>query len=154
MSTGAIGGTTAAATPANDAFASLTSGDFIKVMMSELSNQDPFQPQDSSKLLDQFSSLRNIESSLQLQQKLSDLVLQNQISSAGGMIGKLVQGLDANNNQVQGQVLAVQVKNGAAVLQLDSGQSLDMSRVTAIAGQPQPGNSTSTSTPTSTPTGT
>jgi flagellar basal-body rod modification protein FlgD len=115
------------------AFGKLKSEDFIKVMISELSHQDPFQPQDSSKLLEQFSSLRNIESQLDLQSQLGNLVLQNQISNAGGLIGKTVKGLDDSNASVQGVVSSVRVTDGKAVLELDSGKTLSMDRVTEIA---------------------
>ncbi len=114
------------------AFANLSSGDFLKIIIKELSQQDPLDPQDSSKLLEQFSSLRNVESSLQLQQKLGDLVLQNQISAAGGLIGKVVVGLGDDNDVMQGLVTSVRVQNDKAYLELDTGETLPMSRVTEI----------------------
>lgn len=117
-------------------FSDLTSDDFVKVMIAELSHQDPFQPQDSSKLLEQFSSLRNVESQLKLQESLSSLVLQNQVASAGGLIGKLVAGLDLANQDVAGLVTAVRVQDGQAVLELDNGKTLPMERVTEIANLP------------------
>lgn len=114
------------------AFGKLKSDEFIKVMLSELKNQDPLNPQDSSKLLEQLSSLRNIESQLDLQDKLSSLVLQNQVASAGNMIGKLVSGLDDSNDAIQGVVTAVRVADGKAILELDSGKTLGMDRVTRV----------------------
>lgn len=116
------------------AFSDLSSDQFIKIMLSELTNQDPFQPQDSSKLLEQMSNLRNIESQLSLQDKLESLVLQGQVSQAGGMIGKVVAGLDASNNQIVGVVTSVRIESGKAQLELDTGKTLGMDRVTQIAG--------------------
>lgn len=118
------------------AFGSLKSDDFIKVMLSELQHQDPLNPQDSSKLLEQLSSLRNIESQLDLQSKLSSLVLQNEVASAGNMIGKLVSGLDSSNEAIQGVVTAVRVSDGKAILELDSGKTLGMDRVTRVGPKP------------------
>src|SRR5258707_1197610 len=97
-------GSPGASTGTNNAFAALSSGDFLKVMLSELQNQDPLQPQDTSKLLEQLSSLRNVESQLTLQQSLQSLVTQSQISQAGGMIGKLVAGVDDGGSNVSGLV--------------------------------------------------
>lgn len=134
MSAGAIGGAgNSLVTQGSGAFGQLKSEDFIKVMISELSHQDPFQPQDSSKLLEQFSSLRNIESQLGLQKQLESLVLQNSISAAGGLIGKVVKGLDDTNANVQGLVKSVRVMDGKAMLELDNGKTLAMGRVTEIA---------------------
>lgn len=135
----AIGDTSSAlaASSAQGAYADLSSGDFIKIMLEELSNQDPFEPQDSAALLEQLSSLRNIESQMSLQTSLEDLVLQNQVAVAGGLIGKVIQGVDANNESAQGQVRSVRVADGQAMLELDTGQQVAMSSVTAILrGQP------------------
>ncbi|MEX2213104.1 MAG: flagellar hook capping FlgD N-terminal domain-containing protein [Phycisphaeraceae bacterium] len=126
----AIGGQASAA---GGGFAALSSTDFIKVLLTELSNQDPFQPQDSGALLEQLSSLRNIESQLSLQKGLESLVLQNGVTSAAGLIGKDVEGLDANNDSISGVVASVRVERGKAVLELSSGKSLAIDRVTSIS---------------------
>jgi flagellar basal-body rod modification protein FlgD len=113
-------------------FAALNSAEFIRVLMSELSNQDPFKPQDSSALLEQLSSLRNIESQLGLQKSMESLVLQNSLSSASGLIGKDVVGLDQNNDEITGTVQSVRVENGKAVLELNSGKLLPVENVRRI----------------------
>jgi len=134
MSAGAITGAgSVGATSRAGGFSDLSSDEFIKVMLTELSNQDPFEPQDSGALLEQLSSLRNIESQLSLQEQLEDLVLQNQVSAAGGLIGKVVSGLDNNNTQASGLVTSVRVQDGKAILELDSGRSLPMDRVVEIS---------------------
>jgi flagellar basal-body rod modification protein FlgD len=142
MSAAAISGVGGVAGPAGGgAFGNIKSEDFIKILVTELANQDPFAPQDSGALLEQLSSLRNIESQLALQEQLQTLVLQNQIAAASGMIGKLVTGLDENNEAVEGFVSSVRVQNGRAVLELNTGKALPMDRVTHIAdGSPVTGN--------------
>ena len=137
MSAGAISGAADVVTTKAGGFGSLTSEEFIKVMIQELSNQDPFEPQDSSALLEQLSSLRNIESQLSLEKQLGNLVLQNQIAAAGGMIGKLVTGQDDGSDRVQGLVTSVRVQDGTVYLELDSGRALQMGRVTEIADPQQ-----------------
>lgn len=88
MSVAAIGGASASSSVGGTAFADLSSGEFVKIMLEELANQDPFEPQDSAALLEQLSSLRNIESQISLEEKLESLVLQNSLSASAGMIGK------------------------------------------------------------------
>jgi flagellar basal-body rod modification protein FlgD len=139
-STGSSGSSSALNTA--DPFASLSSSQFIKIMMTELQQQDPLQPASSSDLLNQVSSLRNIESQLSLQQALQSLVLQSQVAQAGGLIGKMVSGLDANNNKVSGIVTSVVVQNGQANLQLDSGATVTMANLTQISSQPVQNTST------------
>ncbi len=135
--TSAVNGNTPAAASAGNSFASLTSSDFLRVMINELANQDPLNPQDSAKLVEQFSNLRNIESQLKLQEKLEALVMQNQVASAGGLIGKLVSGIDDTNTAVAGLVTSVRVQDGKAFLELDTGKTLAMDRLVQIADLPE-----------------
>lgn len=139
MSAGAIGGTSAALTATPQGFGSISSGDFIRLIITELTNQDPFAPQDSAALLEQISSLRNIESQLSLQQQIESLVLQNQVTAAAGLIGRLVSGLDQNNTHVNGLVTSVRVQGGKAILELDSGAALPIDRVSQISNLEQIG---------------
>ena len=154
MATGAIGSTTDSSAAISNGFASLSSDQFIKVLVTELTHQDPFQPQDSGKILEQLSSLRNIESQMSLQEKLGKLVdqsangqqsllesmqsliLQNQITAAGAMIGKLVQGVAMGTGgqpeSVSGLVTSVRVQDGTVVLDLDTGKALPMDQVTLV----------------------
>ncbi|MEX0745795.1 MAG: flagellar hook capping FlgD N-terminal domain-containing protein [Phycisphaeraceae bacterium] len=129
--TSGAGGSAAAASAAQG-FGDLDSQEFMKILLSELTNQDPMEPTDSAQILEQLSSLRNIESQMNLQTQLKSLVLQNQISQASGLIGKLVEGVDADNNRVAGTVTSVRVKGNDAMLELDTGKSLPIKRVEQI----------------------
>lgn len=138
MSAAALGGLSSAGndqTPGVNPFAAINSEDFIKVLVSELSNQDPFKPNDSAQILEQLASLRSIESQASLQDALESLVLQNGVAQAGGMIGKMVQGLNDQNRQVAGLVTAVRVVDGQAHLELDTGATLALDRVQLIGGE-------------------
>lgn len=145
MSAGALGGVNqiaasqqAQASNGNDRaqrnpYAQMESGEFVNMLVQQLTNQNPMKPQDSSQILKQLSSIRNIESQTQLQDKLESLVTQNEVSKASGMIGKVVTGIDASNEQIQGQVAAVRVTDEGATLELDTGKRLAMDRVTRIS---------------------
>jgi len=79
------------------------------------------------------SQIGQLQSSNDLQDALKGLVLQNQIGSASSLIGKSVEGLDENNNTIRGIVNSVKVQSDGVSLELDSGNSLALGRVTAIA---------------------
>jgi flagellar basal-body rod modification protein FlgD len=102
-------------------FSELSSEDFIKIIFTELSNQDPFQPNDSSALLEQLNSIRSIESDLKLHDQLKNLVFENQLSSASGMIGKFIGGLSTENQRVAGFVVSVIRQGDSVNLELDNG---------------------------------
>lgn len=116
-------------------------------MVTQLQHQDPTQPESNDQLLAQMSQIAQLQSSTQLQTSLSQMVLQNQISSAGSLIGKSVQGLDDQANQLTGVVTSVRVQQNQVYLQLDNGGQLQMGNVTAItapAGSTSAGASTNT----------
>ena len=119
-------------TPGANGFANLSSGEFLQIILSELSNQDPLAPNDTAAILEQLSGIRNIETQTQLDDKLSDLVTQNSISTSANFIGKFVSGLDANNNNAQGIVESLSVRDGKPVLNLAGGAELEAERVTQV----------------------
>ena len=134
MSVGSIGASAIAGT--NRGFAELSSEEFMSILISELKNQDPLDPQDTTALLEQLSSLRSIESQTSLQEDLADLVEQNQVASASNLIGKIVQGVDTTNTNATGLVVSVRVTDDGVFLELDNGRSMSMSQVTAITDLP------------------
>ena len=97
----------AAPPPLKSRFNDMSSEEFMKIIFTELQQQDPFKPNDSSALLEQLNSIRSIESDIQMGEKLESIVFQNQLSSAGGLIGKRVGGLSTENTRVAGTVKSV-----------------------------------------------
>jgi len=132
MSVGSVGASAAANVGTNRGFAELDSSEFIRILVTELQNQDPLDPQDTTALLEQLSSLRNIESQSDLQDQLKDLVKQNEVAAASNMIGKLVQGVDTTNANATGLVVSVRVTEDGVLLELDNGRSMEMGQVIGI----------------------
>ena len=69
----------------------LKAEDFIKMMITQLQNQDPLQPTGSDQLLSQMSQIGQMQSASSLQTTLQGLAQQNQIGAASSLIGKTVQ---------------------------------------------------------------
>ena len=111
----------------------LKTEDFIKMMITQLQNQDPLEPAKNQELLAQMSQIGQLQSSTTLQESLKGMVLQNQIGSASALIGKTVQGLDGQDDPVTGLVNSVKVGADGVSLELDNGKSLLLSRVTQIS---------------------
>jgi flagellar basal-body rod modification protein FlgD len=146
--TSSIGGTSASSVTSSgipSQFSQLTSEDFVKIMMTELTSQDPLKPNDSNTLLQQFSSLRNIESSLALQNKLTDVVSQNQLSTAGSLLGKYVAGYTDNFDPAEGIVGSISQTADGPVLNLTTGARIPFKNVQQILNPP------TTTPPTTTP---
>lgn len=111
----------------------LKTEDFIKMMITQLQNQDPMEPAKNQELLAQMSQIGQLQSSTALQDSLKSMVLQNQIGSAGNLIGKTVAGADALDEPITGIVTSVRVSKDGVFLQLDNGKELPMNGVTTIA---------------------
>lgn len=115
----------------------LKTDDFIKMMLTQLQNQDPLEPTKNQELMAQMSQISQLEASTQLQTTLKALAMQSQIGAAGNLIGKMVEGLDAQNESIRGLVCSVRVEKDKVHLELDNGKTLSMDRVSSISPAPQ-----------------
>ena len=122
-----------AAKPSGSKGLQLKTEDFIKMMITQLQNQDPMEPAKNQELLAQMSQIGQLQSANTLQESLKGMVAQNQIGAAAGLIGKNVQGLDSNDDPIAGIVTSVKVGSDGVSLELDNGNRLTLSRVTSIA---------------------
>jgi len=113
-------------------FSEMTSEDFLKIMFTELTNQDPLDPQDSNAILEQINSIRSIESDMTMMDQLGALVEQNQFASAGNLVGKSIEGLDESFTFVEGMVEAVGIENGEIILTLEDGSRVPFDNVERI----------------------
>jgi flagellar basal-body rod modification protein FlgD len=116
----ALDGTNSTPAVTQNAFNDLTSEQFVKIMFTELSNQDPLKPNDSNQMLQQLSSLRSIQSDINLTDKLEAILTQNQLSTAGSLIGKYVSGLTEGGQRVVGEVVAVARNENGPLLRLSN----------------------------------
>lgn len=113
-------------------FSSLSSDEFTRIIMTELTNQDPLAPSDTSAILEQVSTIRSIQSDIDLAERLDSLVTQNQIASAGSLIGRYVLGRTESLRDAEGLVESVSVTPSGPVLNLDSGDRIPLSSVTEM----------------------
>jgi flagellar basal-body rod modification protein FlgD len=112
-----------------DAYSGLKTDEFIKIMFTELSNQDPFKPNDSAAMLQQISSIRQIQSDIDMGAKLESLVSQNQLAGASGLLGKLISGISETNDRVIGLVVSVSKTDEGPVLNLEDGTRVPFANV-------------------------
>lgn len=98
--------------PQVDAFTNLQIEDFIKLMVTELQNQDPLNPMDNSQILEQMSQMQSINSTQKLNTTLDAVLLGQNLSNAGSLIGKTIVGLTDKGADVTGQVESVTIVGG------------------------------------------
>jgi flagellar basal-body rod modification protein FlgD len=102
-----------AAAPGEDR-TKLTQEEFFKILVAELSNQDPLAPQDSQKFLEQMASLQSLELTSALSDGIQELLAQQRLGSASALIGKQVIATDE-----RGAPVATDANGQAAPLRVD-----------------------------------
>ncbi|MBX3361848.1 MAG: hypothetical protein KF912_05620 [Phycisphaeraceae bacterium] len=129
---GVLGAGEGTRTASGDAFSNLSSEEFTKIILTELQNQDPLSPNDTGALLQQLSSIRSIQSDLELQSRLTSMVAQNELAGASSLIGRRVSGLTDSNQRVEDEVESVSRTNAGAVLNLKGGKKMRMAYLDEI----------------------
>lgn len=92
---------------------------FLKLLITEMQNQDPLNPMDNSEMLAQINQLREIGSTDKLTKTLDSVLLGQNISASTSLIGKDVQALSDDNQRVSGTVTRVSIEDGRPKLHLD-----------------------------------
>ncbi|HTN02318.1 flagellar hook assembly protein FlgD [Planctellipticum variicoloris] len=105
----------------------LTSQTFLKLLITQLQNQDPTNPTDSNELLQQVSSMQSLQANIELQSTLKTVSLNQQLSSAASFLGKTIAATQ-NEDFVSGVVDSVRVADGKALLTVD-GKEVDLTNV-------------------------
>jgi flagellar basal-body rod modification protein FlgD len=83
---------------------------FLQLMISELTHQDPLNPMDNTQLVQQIGELRSIAASDQLTSTLQALQTQQSLTTASSLIGKQVTALTTDNHNLSGKVTSVSVE--------------------------------------------
>lgn len=82
---------------------------FLKLMISELQNQDPLNPMDNTQMLQQIGQLRQITSNDKLSSTLDAVLTGQNLATASGLIGKEVHALTDDAKDITGVVDRVSV---------------------------------------------
>ncbi len=115
----------------------LTSEDFFQLLITEMQQQDPLSPTETSDMVAQIADIRTIEQSQQLSDALSQLADQQRAAGTSDLLGKYITATvtDAEGDSYQYGGIVTGVffdANGSAVLELDTGATVLASDVAQI----------------------
>ncbi len=115
----------------------MTGEDFMNVLVKQLQMQDPFEPMGNEEMLNQISTIRELETNTLLSDKLEQLTDDQRYGAVAALIGKQVTGKvtdEAGNTfEVEGIVSGIRFNpNGDTVLELDTGESLPISKLQSV----------------------
>jgi flagellar basal-body rod modification protein FlgD len=82
---------------------------FLQLMISELTNQDPLNPMDNTQLVQQLGHIREIAATNQLTGTLSSMQVGQSLTTASNLLGKNVSALTEDGENIEGVVDRVTV---------------------------------------------
>jgi len=92
---------------------------FLKLMITELQNQDPLNPMDNSEMLAQINQIREIGATDKLTSTLDSVLLGQNLSSATGLMGADIIAVSDDGEPVSGIVDRVTVDDNTPKLHVD-----------------------------------
>ncbi len=117
-------------TPAAAPRQQLNQDDFLKLLTTQLSNQDPLKPMEDTQFIAQMAQFSSLQQATTLTKDFEAFSSSQQISSAQNLLGKTVT-LGSSGTIVTGPVSEVQIVNGAAQIMV-GGKGYDPAMVSSI----------------------
>jgi len=126
---------------ASNAPGTLDKDAFLKLLVSQVKNQDPMQPQGSAEYVAQLAQFSSLEQMQNLNDNIVGLALlqqnnalMSQLTQSSALIGQNVEWTDPQTGVVHtGQVTSVKLQDGLALLEID-GQDVPLGNVTQVLG--------------------
>ncbi|MEH6461574.1 flagellar hook assembly protein FlgD [Chitinimonas sp. JJ19] len=85
--------------------------DLLKILLTQLTYQDPLKPMDNQEFVAQIAQFSSLESSQQLNNKLDQLLSMQATSQTVGLLGKTVD-VGTAGGMISGQVTALSLADG------------------------------------------
>ena len=118
--------TTAAATKtATGIAASMNADTFLTLLMTQLKNQDPTKPMDSTAYVSELATFSQVEQATKTNAKLDSLLSSSFLSQADQIIGRTITSSDGT---VTGEVQSVKITSEGALARLTNGQDVLLSQ--------------------------
>lgn len=92
--------------------AGLSMDDLLKLLMTELSYQDPLKPVDNKDFLTQMAQFTSLDTTRQLNDNIQKLLASQSLNQSVGLLGKTVDASTDSSGVVSGQVTALQLVSG------------------------------------------
>ena len=124
---------TASATQANP----MGMEDFLKILLTQLTYQDPLKPMDNQEFMAQMAQFTSLEQTQQLNEKMSTLINNQAALQSVGLIGRTVDITTSTGTPVTGNVTALSLtgETPAMTVTTTAGATLtniSLSQITAV----------------------
>lgn len=115
---------------------SLNQEDFLKILLTQLTYQDPMKPVDNQQFLAQMAQFTSLEQTQQLNDKIAVLISNQAALQSVGLIGRTVD-ITANGSTVTGSVTALSLAGESPLITVKTAAgatlaNISLSQVTAV----------------------
>jgi flagellar basal-body rod modification protein FlgD len=110
----------------------LSQQDFLKLLVTQMTSQDPLKPTDSQDLLSQMTQFSTLNANTALQTQMGQMQSLNQFSEAGSLLGKQVMLQVDDTTTAQGVVSGVDTSGNVPQI-IVNGQSYSLAQVLSVA---------------------
>ena len=93
-----------------------TQQDFLLLLIEQIKAQDPFNPMESTEFTNQLVAFTQLEEIITLNDNFTSMKKNQDMATASQLIGKYVEGMDANNVIISGVVDSVERIQGEATV--------------------------------------
>lgn len=121
----------AAAARASASGPSLDYNAFLKLLIAQIQNQDPLEPMKSTEQVAQLATFSQVEQSMQMNERLGEILATSQIAQASSLIGQDIVSADG---ETRGTVSAVRIEDGGLKALLDTGLAIVIEPGVVIGG--------------------
>lgn len=109
--------------------------DFLKLLVAQMTSQDPLNPKTDLEMIPQLVSFSTLAQSQSMQSDIASLRSQQQVLQANSLLGRTVQLTDDDDKPITGVVDAVLMKEGTPQIVVN-GKGYDLSSVLSFTPTP------------------
>ena len=106
---------------------------FLKILVTQLANQDPLEPLDQSEFISQMAQFAGVEQVANIGEKIEDLSQLIRFSAASLVDAKVTYADKDTGEQKEGTVSSVVFESDAIKLKLIDGTEIPMERLISVA---------------------
>ena len=111
----------------------LDQNDFLRLLVTKMSSQDPMNPQGDSEFIAQMAQFSALEQSKSMTADIALLKAQQEVSTANGLIGRNVTITEGDDEVAQGMVTSVAVNDTGAPEVVINGNNYSLDSVSLIS---------------------
>jgi flagellar basal-body rod modification protein FlgD len=104
---------------------------FLKLLVTEMKNQDPTKPMESTEYVAQLANFSNVEQNVRTNAKLDQIMQISVVSQAGSLVGKTLTNADGT---VTGKIEQIRIFDDGLVAVLEGGEEVVVGSGVSISG--------------------